>query len=307
MQNKKILVTGATGNVARTIVAKFASDNEVWGAARFSSPEARADLESQGVSTFKWSLGSADFDGLPDDFDYVVHAAASIFETANDYDDAVRRNAEGAGLLMNHVRNAAGFLFISSQHIYTQIPDTSIQRKETDDLGCHPSYAPSYSISKVAAEAVVRTLARVHNIPTTIARLGTNYGVGVTGVLDYGLQAMIAGETMVVPPRGKAICALIHNGTLRNQVEPLLRAASVPATIVNWTADENVDIRDVYDYMAELAGLSPKYVESADATPLGGAADPTKRIAITGPDPTDWRTNVREMLAKNTPHLAVTI
>lgn len=296
LQNQRILITGATGEVARAIAGSLAPNNEVWGLARFSQPAARAALESQDIRTFAWSLGSDDFAGLPEQFDYVIHSAASIFEVRDDYDAAIRQNAEGAGLLMQYLKSAKAFLFVSSQHIYSDIGDTSVARKESDALGRHPSYAPTYSVSKIGAEAVVRTMCRIHNLPTTIARLGTNYGVDCSGVLDITLQKMLAGETLVVPPRGKSICAIVHNGTLVNHVEPLLKAASVPATIVNWTADESVDIRTIYDFMAELAGLRPEFIEQEDATPLGGASDPTRRIAITGPDPTDWRTNVREMV-----------
>lgn len=85
IQGEKILVTGATGNVARPIAESLAKHNDVWCAAR-SDPAAKADLEKAGLKTVKWELGSANFSAMPDDFTYVVHAAASILTLADDYD-----------------------------------------------------------------------------------------------------------------------------------------------------------------------------------------------------------------------------
>ena len=51
LQDRKILVTGATGQIAGPIAENFASDNEVWCAARFSDPKRKAELEAIGVKT----------------------------------------------------------------------------------------------------------------------------------------------------------------------------------------------------------------------------------------------------------------
>jgi UDP-glucuronate 4-epimerase len=300
MQGKKVLVTGATGSVARAIVDNLKGENEVWTVARFTDSEARAKLERDGVKTFAWTLGDDDLAGLPEEFDFVIHAAANIFDTANDFDASIRANAEGTGLLMAHVRGSGALLFVSSLQVYKASDDKSVPRFEHDPLGSHPNYAPSYSVGKIATEAVVRTLCRLYNLPTTIGRLGVNYGPGCAGVPDMAFKQMLSGEPMVVPPRGQSWAALVYNEDIVKQVEPLLAAASVPATIVNWAGDQGVEFREMLDHMAALAGLSPIYEEREGAGPVAGWGDPTRRLAITGPAQ-DWRSAVKETLLANYP------
>lgn len=297
---KKILITGVTGEVARGIALSLAPDNEIWGLARFSNTSAREQLEASGVKTFVWHLGE-EIHGLPTDFNYVIHSAASIFEVAHDYNETIRQNAEGTGLLMHYFRDADAFLYVSSMQIYKAIDEKGRLRREDEPLGSHPNYAESYGMGKLATEAVVRTTARIHNLPTTIGRLGANYGIGCGGVAESVLRSILAGETLVVPPRGQAWLGLVHNGDIINQVEPLLKAASVPATIVNWVADEGVEFRELIDFIAEAIGVDPKLDERVGAGPVGGVGDPTKRRSITGPCANDWRHNVREMIQHNHP------
>ena len=73
--------------------------------------------------------------------------------------------------------SAQAFLHCSSTGVY-EAADGSPQR-ETDPLGDnHRVMMPTYSISKIAAEAVVRTTCRLFDVPTTIARLNVPYGDG---------------------------------------------------------------------------------------------------------------------------------
>lgn len=301
LKGRKILVTGATGEVARAIAENLAAANEVWAAARFTNSALKERLESQQIRTFVWTLGEDDFEGLPDDFDHVIHSACNILPIMHDYDATIRENAEGTGLLMRHVRRARSFLYVSSLNIYSELADNSVPRVESDPLGCHPAYAPSYSTGKVATEAVVRTMARLLNLPTLIGRLGMNYGFGCSGAPDFYFQAMLTGKPIVVPPRGRSFCPLIHNSDVVDWIEPLLAAATVPATIINWAGDEIVDERDMCEYMARIARLPIEFVEDPKAGYRGGAADPTKRRAITGPARHSWKKSFLEMLRSNYP------
>jgi nucleoside-diphosphate-sugar epimerase len=302
LKNEKILVTGGTGQVARPIAEFLAKDNEIWTTARFTDPAAKAEIEKRGIRTHFWTLGESDFSGLPDDFTYVVHSAASIFDVAHDYDAAIRMNAESAGLLMAHCRRAKGFLFVSSSQIYAPVPDSSVLRNEGDPLGSHPTYSPSYSIAKVASEAVVRTFCRHLGLPATIGRLGMAYGTsGHGGVPTIAFRAMLAGEPIKIAAGAPSYCSLIHEDDIVAQVEPLLRAASVPATIVNWCGDEGLDEVELYRYMAEISGIAPKLVPDPNGGYYGGVGDVTRRTAITGPCKVRWREGVLRTLRARFP------
>ena len=304
LENKKILVTGATGGVAKTISTFLAERNEVWGAARFTNPAAKAELEAAGIKTFRWALGSDEFDGLPVDFDYVVHAAATIYPVKDDFDASIRENAEGSALLMRHVCDARAFLFISSLAVYAATDDKSYRKAEDFQLGQHKRFAPTYSIGKIATEAVVRSLARVYNLPCTIGRLGMNYGIGCPGVVDELIKGVISGKPFTVPPRGLVYCGLVNNSDIIDQLETFLNVAKVSTEIINWIGDEPVEYRDIVDYVSELTGIQPELVEQPTAGPTGGGGDPKKRISITGPCRQDWKAHVRDIIRVDFPQFA---
>lgn len=298
----KILVTGATGQMARPIAEHFAKNNEVWVIARFTDTAQRTDLESRGFKTWAWTMGQSDFTGLPDDFDYVVSAAASIYEVSHDYDAAIRNNAEGTGLLMAHVRKCKALLYISSLQVYSQEEDNSRPRLESDALGCHVDYAPSYSAGKLAAEAVVRTLCRLYDIPCMIARLGMAYGVtGHGGAPTILFNQLRAGETVVVPPMGVSYCALLSEEDIVRQVEPLLHGASIPTEIVNWCGDVATDEREMSDFVADLMGRRDQLKELPEAGYRGGAGDITNRSRFTGPCQVEWRDGLERTLRARYP------
>ena len=115
MRGTKILITGPTGQVGSPIAQALAADNEVWGIARFTNVAAREALEKSGVRCETVNLAASDFDRLPSDFDYVLNLAVA---KSGDWDKDLAANAESAGLLMAHCRNAKAFLHCSSAAVY---------------------------------------------------------------------------------------------------------------------------------------------------------------------------------------------
>ena len=47
VRDEKILVTGPAGQIAFPLAARLASDNEVWGIARFGDPKTRERIEEE--------------------------------------------------------------------------------------------------------------------------------------------------------------------------------------------------------------------------------------------------------------------
>jgi UDP-glucuronate 4-epimerase len=113
-------------------------------------------------------LVDADFSGVPDDFDYVLNFAV-VHD--RDFGKALAANAEGVALLMGHRRTAKAFLHCSTTAVYQ--PDGHRAFAENDPLGDSQRAAGlvTYSITKIAAEAVVRATGRLLALPVTIARL----------------------------------------------------------------------------------------------------------------------------------------
>jgi nucleoside-diphosphate-sugar epimerase len=297
--DKKILLTGATGRVARPIAEALAKNNEVWCAARFSNPTVKRELEERGIRTAKYTLGSEDFGDIPDDFDHVIHAACNVLEVAHDFETSIRENAEGTGLLMSHCRKAESFLFVSSAVVYAPHEDPRHAFVEGDALGGSTWFAPTYGIVKVASESVARTLARLYQLPVTIARLGAAYG-STDDLPGRVYRALKAGKSLVRPSRPQLL-SVIHIDDIVAQVEPLLRAARVPATIVNWVSDEAVEELEMYEYIAKVSGVTPTFRVDDKRANNFKVVDPGARREITGPTQVQWKAGIIKSLRLNFP------
>jgi len=294
IRGEKILITGPAGRIAFGLARSLAAENEVWGIARFSDPASRAEVDALGVTTRALDFSEGRFGDLPSDFTYLLHLAADF--SASDYERALRVNAEGTGFLLEHCRRAKAALVMSTVTTYKPHADPWHAFREDDPPGdaMLPGQAP-YSISKIAQEAVARTCARMFELPITIARMGAAYGER-GGLPVWHLRAIASGA----PVRTRfdpMPYSTIHDDDIAAQLEPLLGAASVPATIVNWAGDEAVSVQQWSAYFAELLGVEAKViVELAPGASIGAVTDATKRRAITGPCRVDWRTGFRRLV-----------
>ena len=289
LSDEKILITGPAGQIAAPMAEFLAADNEVWGIARFSEEGSRERVESFGVTTRVVDLAAPDYSDVPDDVTYVVHLAT--FQSAGlDYDSAIRVNAEGTGLLLAHCRRARAALVASTFSVYAPQDDPAHRHAESDPLGDpRPPHSPAYPVSKIGEEAVARTMARALDLPVTIARINASYGPN-GGMPAYHLDWMIGGQTITLRAPGDVPYSPIAQDDLNAQVEPLLAAASVPATIVNWAGDEVVTPEQWCAHLAELAGVEPTYEwREYPGSIRGAASDSSRRRSLTGPCSVSWR------------------
>jgi UDP-glucuronate 4-epimerase len=297
MRGSKILITGPTGQVAVPVAKALAADNEVWGIARFTDSAARADLEESGVRCETVNLASGDFTGLPTDFDYVINLAVA---KSGRWDKDLAANAESVGLLMSHCRGAKAFLHCSSGAVYD--PPDDDPRSEHAVLGDnHKPMFPTYSISKIAGEVVVRTMARALSIPSVIARLNVPYGDN-GGWPFFHMEMMLGGSPIPVPPGGPARYNLMHEDDIIATIPKLLEVASVPATTVNWASEQFVSIQEWCEYLGSLVGVEPTFEESGRAL-RGNPLDVSLMRELIGPATVDWQDGLRRMATKFHPEL----
>lgn len=297
MRDAKVLITGPTGQLAAPIAQALAVDNEVWGIARFTNQAARQALEIAGVRCVAVNLAAGDFSEVPTDFDYVLNLAVA---KSGNWDIDLRANAESVGLLMAHCRNTKAFLHCSSTAVYD--PPDDEPRTERAALGDnHKPMFPTYSISKIAAEVVARSTARILGVPTIIARLNLPYGDN-GGWPYFHMEMMLAGMPIPVPPGGPARYNPIHEDDIVAAIPKLLAAASVPATTVNWAGAQTVSLQEWCAYLGSLIGREPVFEESAQAL-RGVPIDVTKMREIVGSTRVDWRDGMRRMAAKFHPEL----
>jgi UDP-glucuronate 4-epimerase len=300
--DEKILVTGVTGTIGSALALHLAADNDVWGIARLASSETRAResytavaappppqafspreaLEAAGVTVRAVDLGSGDFGELPSDFTYVVHLAWMRADLAQ-LEDALRANVEGAGLVLQHCRNAKAALVMSGMGVYSANDDPWWAYGEQDPIGRGATaYAPTSPACKLGMESVARFCARAFDLPVVITRLNTLTGLP-TSFPAMHIDAVMQGRTMVAPSDPTPHTP-IHIDDMKWMLEPLLGAASTTACITNWCGD---DVTTVQDWMRHAAAWSGReaslVIEPVPGSPAGAAADPTRRRELTGP------------------------
>jgi nucleoside-diphosphate-sugar epimerase len=195
--------------------------------------------------------------------------------------------------LLAHCRHAAAALVMGTGSVYDPNPDPWHLYTETDPLGDgHLPSVPTYSISKIAEEAVARTCARILNLPIVIARMNVAYGAN-GGLAIFHLDSVVTDRPIAVR-WDPAPYSPIFQDDINEQVEAILAAASVPATIVNWGGDEVVAVQEWSNYFGELTGRTPRFeLEPAAGTHRGVALDPSRRLALTGPCRTSWRQGMK--------------
>jgi nucleoside-diphosphate-sugar epimerase len=287
LSGEKILVTGAAGQIGYPMAGYLARDNEVWGLARFGDQAAREKVTAAGITVHRCDLGDGDLNGLPDDFTYVIHLAALM--AGDDYDRAIRVNAEGTGLLLHHCRRAKAALVMSTHSVYKPQADPWHVFVESDPLGdVNSAVSPTYSVSKIAEEGVARFCARAFDLPVVIARMNASYGPN-GGLPAYHLDAVAAGQP-VTTRWDPCLYSPIYEDDINEQAGPLLEAATVPATVVNWAGDEAVSVQEWAAHMGELAGREAQVlVQETPGTLRGSVADISRRSSITGPCKVGWR------------------
>jgi nucleoside-diphosphate-sugar epimerase len=302
LESKKILLTGLTGRIGSAAAAALAGANDVWGLARFTREGSREEAEELGITAVVGDFARDDLAQLlPDDFDYVVHVAANVMP--GNAEEGMTDNADGSARLMSHCRRAKGFLHVSATGIYAQNPDPYHAYRETDDLG--GGYGGQYAPTKLAAEGAVRAAALILGLPTTIARQNVQYGGPATdgGLIGIFLDRFLDDGTVLMPESGPFIIGAIHEDDIVAQIEPCLKAASVPATIVNWGGDEVVDWQEMFEYIGTLVGRKPIFVRSGEFAFPNCYPDPTKRRAMSGPCSVSWKEGVRRMIEVRHPEL----
>lgn len=298
LKDKRILVTGVSGQVAFPLARWLAQNNAVWGAARFADEAALERVKAAGIRPCRADLAAGDFAEVPGDVDYLLHFGF-MRGGVDAFDEAMRVNGEGTGLILQHCRGARAALVISSAAVYAPHDDPFHVHREDGALGrAFAPWSPTSPVTKIAEEAVARFAARAFALPVTIARLNTVYG-SPQNLPSMHIRQIMAGETIRLPWDPNTHSP-IHVDDMCAQIEPLLAAASVPATIVNWAGDEVVSAQQWCRMAGELAGVSPTLaVHEMAGAARGNIADVERRRSITGPCTVTFADGLRRLFAEH--------
>lgn len=303
LRGKRILVTGVTGWVAGPLAASLAAEgNTVFGAARFRDPDQRQPWVDRGVTPVSIDLENDRLDEVPSDLDLVLHFAVA---KSSDFEQAFASNAEGSANLMAVAADRSDdlrFFHCSSTAVYA--PHDHDPRKETDLLGdSHRPMPgmPTYSISKIAGEVLVKHTAKRLGVPTVIARLNVPYGDSY-GWMLFHLMMMERNIPVPVHVDQPTSYTPIHADDIARSIPYLLSFASTPAEIVNWGGDQVVSIEDWCEEMGRLTGLVPSF-NPTTATIAAIVPDLEKLHSSGFRSSVDWRDGIRRQIATSRPEL----
>jgi nucleoside-diphosphate-sugar epimerase len=144
--------------------------------------------------------------------------------------------------------------------------------------------------------------ARLHGVPTVIARLHVPYGDN-GGWPDVMLSAGRRGIPIEIPVGGEPVrYNPIHEDDIVAMVPRLLACATVPATTVNWGGNDVVSIQEWTAYLTELTGVSIRLVEAESAGPPA-FIDLTRQHELVGRATVHWKDGLRRMVAARHPDL----
>ncbi len=250
--------------VARAL-AVAGNRRRVYGVARFTRPELRAELETAGVTPVTCDLLRPDqVDGLPD-ADTVIAMTGLKFGTRDNASQTWATNCLVPGYICRRYGRARMVAF-STGNVYPY--RSVIEGGSREDQGLAP--VGEYAASAVGRERVFEYFSREMAVPVVLIRL--NYAQECR----YGVLVDIARRVHSVEPIDVTTGAfnVIWQGDANDFALRAIDLASVPARPLNVTGPETVGVRAVAHSLGERLGRAPVIVgsESPDAL-LGNASE----------------------------------
>jgi UDP-glucuronate 4-epimerase len=299
LRGKRILVTGVTGMVAGPMAARLAADNTVFGAARFADPAQRATHEAAGVSTLRVDLELGELSEVPDDLDYVLHFAVA---KTNDFERDLTANADGAANLMERCQGVDAFFHCSSGGVYQEHDHDHLAEDAPLGDSHRAAGMESYSISKIAAETLVRYTAKRLEIPTVIARLSVPYG-DTFGWPFFHVMMLEHGMAIPVHTDAPSQYNPLHLDDIVASLPYLLGSASTPANVVNWGGDEVVSVEEWCSLIGDLID-KPVVFEPTEASVPPLILDVGKLNDLGFHSSVSWKDGITSLVRTSHPALA---
>lgn len=270
------------GRMAARAVAETGVRRRVIGVARFSSAEARAQLDTAGVETIACDLLNPDAVAALPRAENVLYMAGRKFGTGQ---DAALTWAMNTIAPANVARHFAGSRIVafSTGCVYPLVPANGANCTEADP----PNPVGEYAQSCLGRERIFEYYSRITATPVCLFRL--NYAIDLRyGVLHDLAQRIWQGEPVdLAVPRAN----VIWQGDANAFALRALDCCTTPATPLNVTGPETISIRETALTLGELLRKPVVFAGSEGTTAY--LNDAARALQLFGP----LRVNLAQMLA----------
>lgn len=277
MQNKKILITGASGQIGRGLVHVLSKDNEVHALARFSKPENLPDLQKKAARIFAIDMGKEKPSDLPTDYDVILHMAVGWAgdDTLASQNESFHLSCDFVADLMT--RNLPAVFVLGSTGSVYQNTDGLCKEDETPLQG-----GSTYVSSKIAMSHMARWISARHGHSVAELRYWMPYAPYAP---HPKVDKFLRGDSV-----GSNPSALHQRTYIAHHVEKTILAAAHAATpieVFNCASEEGFTSRDLAEIGAKVSGVELSENARAEGRPNGPGhfADTTKAVRVLGPTP----------------------
>lgn len=247
-----IVILGVAGKMgltlarmARRTLDELGRNDKVIGVARFSNPEAEAELQGIGVETRRCDLLDREaVQQLPDAPNVLFLAGQKFGTSAGPELTWAMNTLVPANCAEKYA--ASRIVAFSTGCVYPLVPVTSGGAREEDEVGPPGDYANSC----VGRERIFTHFSKKNNTPVTIYRL--NYAID----MRYGVLLDVAQKVWSREPFDVTMghANMIWQGDANAQALQCLEHASSPPCILNITGPELVSLRVIARRFGELLG-----------------------------------------------------
>jgi nucleoside-diphosphate-sugar epimerase len=250
----RVLVTGASGFVAKHLVPSLARSHDVFALTH----DAGRAPEAAGVETLIVDLRQLDDASLPN-VDAIVHLAQANVPFPDGARDLFAVNTASTLALLEHGRScgAARFVFASTASVYGfgDRPWTEEDPTAATDF---------YSATKLAGERLVRAYDGF--LGTTIMRLVAPYGPGQRNrMIPRLIESVHEGRAITLNEGGRPRMNPIFVGDVVRLVEASLESDG--SQLVNVAGDEAASIRELAEAIGRVVGREPVFEPGQNAAP----------------------------------------
>lgn len=300
------LLLGVGGKMGPTLayllknaLRELGSDQRVIGAARFSSPGLREELEANGIETISVDLlDDEELKKLPREKN-VIYMAGNKFGTKGNEHFTWAMNSYLPGRVAEHFVDSRIVVF-STGNVYPFVPIGS--GGATEEVSPNP--IGEYGQSSLGRERVFTYFSHKYATPMSIFRL--NYAID----MRYGVLVEVAKAVWNEKPLDVTMgyVNVIWQGDANAYAIRSLLQASSPPVVINATGPETLSIRWLAYEMGKRMGKEPILVgEEADSALLNNAGKahqlfgyPSVSVLTMLDWIADWMMNDRELINKPT-------